>query len=136
MVPGGFSQAVVAYKSQAVTKLKKKYLWSWAIAGVTIPLLLLVIWRFIPKPPGWNPSQAMNPVQQRFADAAVVLWPAKYVGELLGLAVTDAGGDPSAALPSTIIITVSILMNAALYLGIGLVLWTFGSRFFQRHSPN
>jgi len=54
---GRFSQAVVACKSQAVTKLKKKYLWSWAIAGVMIPLLLLLVGLFMPKPTEWNPFQ-------------------------------------------------------------------------------
>jgi hypothetical protein len=40
--------------------------------------------------------------------------------------VTDAGGDSGAALPSAIIIAVSLILNAAIYVGIGLILWTFG----------
>jgi hypothetical protein len=139
-VPGGFPLAVVASNPQAVTKLKKKYLWSWAIAGVMIPLLLLVVGVFMPKPPEWNPFQEpkISQTQQRFAVAAALLWPTELVVEVLALLVTDAGGNSSAALPSAIIIAVSLLLNAAIYVGIGFVFWTFGeqfSRFFQRRSP-
>jgi hypothetical protein len=45
------SRAVVACTPQAVTKLEKKYLWSWAIAGVMIPLLILLVAQFMPKLP-------------------------------------------------------------------------------------
>jgi len=124
-----------------VTKLKKKYLWSWAIAGVMLPLLLLLVGLFMPKPPEWNPFQEpkISPAQHRFAVVATLLWPTELVAEVLALAVTDAGGDSGATLPPAIIIAVSLLLNAAIYVGIGLVLWTFGelfSRFFQRRSPN
>ena len=77
---------MVAYKSQAVTKLKKKYLWSWAIAGVTIPLLLMLVGQFI-RPTEWN--------QHRLAVVAVVLWPTEIVGALLGMMATDSGADSS-----------------------------------------
>lgn len=63
-------------ESQAVTKLKKKYLWSWAIAGVTMPLLILLVAQFI-RPTERNPFQEQSPAQNRFAVVAVVLWPAK-----------------------------------------------------------
>jgi hypothetical protein len=124
-----------------VTKLKKKYLWSWAIAGVMIPLLLLLVGLFMPKPAEWNPFQEPNvsPAQHRFAVVAALLWPTELVAEVLALVVTDAGGDSGAALPSAIIIAVSLLLNSAIYAGIGLILWTLGevfSRFFQRRSPN
>jgi len=50
--------------------------------------------------------------------------------------VTDSGGDSSVVI-SAIPIAISILLNAAIYVGIGLILWTFGfSRLFQRRSPN
>jgi len=68
-----------------------------------------------------------------------LLWPTELVAEVLALAVTDAGGDSGAALPSAIIIAVSLLLNAAIYVGIGLILWTLGevfSRLFQKRSPN
>ena len=124
-----------------MTKLKKKYLWSWAVAGVTIPLLLLLVGLFMPKPPEWNPFQEpkISPAQHRFAVVVALLWPTIFVAEFLGLAVTDAGGDSGAALPSLIIIGISILLNAMVYVGIGLVLWFFRELFaslFQRHSPN
>lgn len=67
------------------------------------------------------------------------LWPTELVAEVLALVVTDAGGDSGAMLPSTIIIAVSLLLNAAIYVGIGFVLWTLReqlSRFFNRRSPN
>jgi hypothetical protein len=123
-----------------VTKLKKKYLWSWAIAGVMLPLLLLLVGLFMPKPPEWNPFQEpkISPAQHRFAVVATLLWPTELVAEVLALMVTDAGGDSGAALPSAIIIAVSLLLNAAIYLGIGLILWFFGevfSSFFQSRSP-
>ena len=125
-----------------MTKLKKKFLWSWAIAGVVGPLLFLLVSLFAPKPPEWNPFQEppkISRTQQVFADIAVLLWPAGFVAEFLALAVTDAGGDSGAALPSTIIFLVSLLLNAAIYLGIGLILWFFGhvfSSFFQSRSPD
>jgi hypothetical protein len=124
-----------------LTKTKKKYLWSWAIAGVMIPLLLLLVGLFMPKPTEWDPFQEpkLSQAQQRFADVAALLWPAEYVALILALAVTDSGGDPSAAVPATIIVTVSLLLNAAIYVGIGLILWFFGevfSSFFQRRSPD
>jgi len=123
-----------------VTKPKKKYLWSWAVAGVAVPLLLLLIGLFIPKPPDWNPFQEpkISPAQQRIADAAVLLWPTELVVEVLGLVVTDSGVDASALLPTTIIITVSLLLNSAIYAGIGLIFWFLGeniSSLFQRSSP-
>src|SRR6266436_6678398 len=49
------------------------------------------------------------------------------------------GGNSGAPIPSAIIIAISLALNAAIYVGIGLILWTFGevfSRFFQRRSPN
>jgi hypothetical protein len=66
-----------------------------------------------------------------------LLWPTELVAEVLALVVTDAGGDSGAALPSAIIIAASLLLNAAIYVGVGLILWTFGelfSSFFQRRS--
>jgi hypothetical protein len=124
-----------------MTKSKKKYLWSWAIAGVMIPLLLLLVGLFIPKPPVWNPFQEpkISPVQHRLAIVATVLWPTELVAGVLALVVTDSGGDSGAALPSAIIITVSLLLNAAIYVVIGLVLWFLGgifSSFFKGRSPN
>jgi hypothetical protein len=125
------SQAVVACKPQTMTKLKKRYLWSWAIAGVTFPLLILLVGLFMPKPPEWNPFQEakISPAQPRIAVVAALLWPTDYVAEFLALAVTDSGVDSGAALPS--------LLNAAIYLGIGLILWSFAelfSIFFPRRS--
>jgi hypothetical protein len=89
----------------------------------------------------WNPFQEPPKIsrsQQVFADIAVLLWPAGFVAEFLALAVTDAGHDSGAALPSTIIFLVSLFLNAAIHLGIGLILWFFGevfSSFFKRRSP-
>jgi hypothetical protein len=132
---------VEAWESQAVTRLKKKYLWSWAIAGVVIPLLLLLVGLFMPKPPEWNPFQEpkITPAQHRFAVAAALLWPTEIVAEGLALVVTDGGGDSGAALPSAIIIAVSLLLNSAVYVGIGLILWFLREVFsslFQKRSPN
>lgn len=106
-----------------------------------IPLLLLLVGLFMPKPPEWNPFQEpkISPAQHRFAVVATLLWPTELVAEVLALVVTDAGGDSGAALPSTIIIGVSLLLNAAIYVGIGLILWFLGeilSSFFQKRSPN
>jgi len=115
---------------------------SWAIAGVVGPLIFSLVGLFTPKPSDWNPFQEppkISRTQQVFADIAVLLWPAGFVAEFLALAVTDAGGDSGAALPSTIIFLVSLVLNAAIYLGIGLILWFFGevfSSFFQRRSPD
>lgn len=132
---------MVACKPEAVTKLKKKYLWSWAIAGAMIPLLLLLVSPFMPKPPEWDPfhEPKISPAQHRIAVVATLLWPTAIAAEGLALVVTDSGGDSGAALPSAIIIAVSLILNAAIYVGIGLILWTFGeafSSFFHRRSPN
>ena len=98
-------------------------MWSWAIAGATVPLLLLLAGLFIPKAPEWA------------GVVAVVFWPTEIVGAFLGLMATDSGADSSVV--SAIIIAISILLNAAVYSGIGLILWTLGfSRFFQQHAPS
>jgi hypothetical protein len=125
-----------------MTKLGKKYLWSWAMAGVVGPLLFLLAGLFMPKPPERNPFQEppkMSRAEQVLAGAAILLWPAGFVAEILALAVTDAGGDSGEAIPSTIIFLVSLLLNAAIYVGIGLILWFLRgvfSSFFQRRSPD
>jgi len=111
------------------------------MAGVLLPLLLMLIGLFMPKAPESNLFQEpkISPVQQRFAEIATLLWPAQYVALFLALAVTDAGGDASAALSATVIVMVSLLLNAAVYVGIGLILWFFGevfSSFFQRRSSS
>ena len=106
------------------------------------PLLLLLVGLFMPKPPEWNPFQEPPKIsrdQQALADIATLLWPAEFVAEVMALAVTDAGGDSSAVFPSTIMVLVSLLLNAAIYLGIGLVLWFFGevfSSFLRKRSPD
>ena len=106
-----------------------------------IPLLLLLIGLFMPKPPEWNPFQEpkISPAQHRFAIVATLLWPTELVAEVLALVVTDSGGDSSAALPSAIIIAVSILLNSAVYVGIGFMLWflvEIFSSLLQKRSPN
>jgi len=106
-----------------------------------IPLLLVLVGLFMPKSPEWTSFQEpkKSPVQQRFVDVATFLWPAVYIAVFLALAVTDSGGDPSAALPATITLMVSLLLNAVIYVGIGLILWFLGevfSGFFQRRSRN
>ena len=106
-----------------------------------LPLLLLLVGLFMPKPPEWNPFREpkISPAERRFAVVSALLWRTALVAEGLALVVTDAGGDSSAAIPSAIIITVSLLWNAAIYVGIGLILWFFGevfSGFFRRQSPN
>lgn len=85
----------------------------------------------MPKPSAWNPFQEprISPVQHRLAVVATLLWPTELVAEVLALAVTDAGGDPGAVLPSAIIITVSLLLNAAIYVVIGLALWFLAEIF-------
>jgi len=106
-----------------------------------IPLLLLLVGLFMPKPPEWNPFQEpkVTPAQHRLAVVAALLWPTELVAEVLALVVTDAGGNSGAPIPSATIIAISLALNAAIYVGIGLILWTFGevfSRFVQRRSPN
>jgi hypothetical protein len=114
-----------------MTKVKNKYLWSWAAAGVAVPLLLLLIGSLMPKPPEWNPFQepSISPAQKKFATVGALLWPTIPVTGVLGLAFTDSGGDASAPLPATIIIAVSILLNAAIYVGIGFAFWFLGQTF-------
>jgi hypothetical protein len=91
--------------------------------------------------PEWNPFQEppkTSRTQQSIAVIATLLWPAEFVAEAMALAVTDAGGDSSAVFPSTIMIIVSLLLNAAIYVGTGLVLWfswEVFSGFYRRRSP-
>ena len=110
-------------------------------SGCHAPAPTLACWAIHAEAPEWNPFQEpkISPAQHRFAVVATLLWPTELVAEVLALMVTDAGGDSGAALPSAIIIGISLLLNAAIYVGIGLILWPFRevfSRFFQRRSPN
>jgi hypothetical protein len=122
-----------------VPKLKKKYLWSWAIAGVMIPLLLLFVGLFMPKPPDWNPFQEpkITPSSTMVRRCRYVALACRICGAFLALEVTDSGGNSSAALPATLIVVVSLLLNAMIYVGIGVILWFLGevfSSFYQRRS--
>jgi hypothetical protein len=56
------------------------------------------------------------------AVVATLLWPTELVAEVLALVVTDAGGNSGAPIPSAIIIAISLALNAAIYVGIGLIL--------------
>ena len=84
-------------------------------------------------------SRLMDGLPDRFAVVVELLWPSDFVAQVLALAVTDAGGDANATLPWATIIGISILLNAAIYLGIGLIFWSFWEVFSclsQRRSPN
>ena len=110
-------------------------------SGCHDPAPTLACWAVHAETPEWNPFEEpkISPAQHRFAVVAALLWPTELVAEVLALVVTDAGGNSGAAVPSAIIIAVSLLLNAAVYVGIGLILWFFGevfSSFFQKRSPN
>jgi hypothetical protein len=107
-----------------------KYLWAWAAAGVIVPILGAVIGYFMPPPPEWNPFEEpkVSPSEHRLAVAATMLFPAMYVGMILSLAVTDAGGDSGALVAGGIIFAISALLNAVYYMLVGLFLWPVVTR--------
>ena len=116
----------------------KKFLYSWAIVGAAIPLLLATIAMFIPQPKSedWNPWEKSKPSSTRNTLAVIgtSLYPAVFVVGVLSLAVTDGGGDSGAPVAGTIIFAISVLLNAALYTVVGWLVWTI-ARLFRR-EPN
>jgi hypothetical protein len=103
----------------------KKYVLSWAVAGVAAPLLLAAISHFVlPPPPPWNPwvERKISPLEHKFAVATACVYPAIFVEEVLALLVTDSGGDSGAGFAGAVLFTISMLLNAAYFVVIGLLL--------------
>ena len=90
-----------------------------------VPILLAIVSYFTPEPPEWNPFEEtkVSPTQQKIAFVVTCLYPAMYADMFLSLAVTDGGGDSGAPLAGTIIFAISALLNAGLYVLVGLVVW-------------
>jgi arginine exporter protein ArgO len=106
-----------------VTTSSKKYLWRWAIAGLVVPILVAIVSYFTPEPPERNlfEETKVSPQQKVIATVVTCLYPTVYVDGFLSLAVTDGGGDSGAPMVATIIFAISALLNAGLYVLVGLV---------------
>jgi hypothetical protein len=120
----------------------KKYLLSWAVAGVAAPLLLAAIGHFVlPPPPPWNPwvEPKVSPLEHKFAVANTCVYPALFVEEVLALAVTDSGGDSGAGFAGAVLFTISMLLNAAYFVAIGLLLRFLAASLFallKKRAPS
>jgi hypothetical protein len=120
----------------------KKYLLSWAVAGVAAPLLLAAIGHFVlPPPPPWNPwaERKLSSVERKFAVASEFLYPALFVEEVLALVVADSGADSGAGFAGAILFTISLLLNAAYFVAIGLLLRFLAAplfTFFKKRAPS
>jgi|SRR5579863_1051545 len=120
----------------------KKYLWSWAIAGAAVPLLLGAISHFLmPPPPEWNPWEKpkMSTAERRFQAAVTFLYPAIFVEEVLALVVTDSGGNSGAGFTGAVLLAVSLLLNAGYYVVFGLLTWYIASSLrtmFKKRAPS
>lgn len=111
-----------------MTKVEKRWLWIWAIAGLAVPFVLGAIGHYIPNPPdlgSFNEPQ-LTSLQRRFDIVSTCLFPTQYLAGILALAVTDAGGDSGAGLAGVIISLIALLLNAAVYAGVGLFLCNVG----------
>jgi hypothetical protein len=100
---------------------KKKYIFAWGFVGVFFPTAMLLISRYAPNLPAKVPH---------FVVAAIS--PLIMVMFALALVVTDAGGDSGGLLPSTIIVAIVLLLNGALYAGVGWLSWPIFKRLRGR----
>jgi amino acid transporter len=108
-----------------MSKWAKRWLWSWAIAGLAAPFALLAVGHFLPPVPEtgiFDKPPVLTLAQQRVDKASALLFPGQFVSGMLALAVTDAGGDSGTPVTGTIILIAGLLVNGALYEVIGLVL--------------
>lgn len=79
-----------------MSKRAKRWLWSWAIAGLAAPFALLAVGHLFPPVPEtgiFDPAPVLTPAQQRYGKADAFLFPGQFVIGMLALEVTDAGGD-------------------------------------------
>ena len=99
---------MLASSHRDMLSTKTKYISSWGIAGGFYPVIIGLVLQF-----GVDmPSLIYAP-----------LVPLIFVAETLGLAVADAGDSWSPLLPTIVIITFVLLLNAACYAGIGWLSW-------------
>jgi Ni/Fe-hydrogenase subunit HybB-like protein len=106
-----------------VTKFRKRWFWSWAIAGIVVPFAIAAVGHFVPSPPEtgiFDPPPVLTVAQQRLEKASAITFPGQFVIGALALAVTDGGGDSGTPVAGTIILLVGLLANAAIYVVIGL----------------
>ncbi len=106
-----------------MTKFRKRWLWSWAIAGLIVPFVVALVGHFVPPPPEtgiFDPPPVLTVAQQRVDRASAIAFPGQFVIGALALAVTDGGGDSGTPVTGTVILLVGLLANAAIYVVIGL----------------
>jgi hypothetical protein len=104
---------------------KKNYLVAWGMVGVAFPILMLLLAKFAP----------LGEQAPRFV--GLLLSPMIFVVYGLSLMVTDGGGDSGTLFWGTVIFTIAILLNAALYVGVGLASWPVAQRLLAwfRETP-
>jgi multidrug efflux pump subunit AcrA (membrane-fusion protein) len=106
-------------------KYAKRWLWSWAIAGVVAPFALLAVAYFVPRPPEtgiFDPPPVLTVAQQRLQTASAVVFPGQFVAGLLSLVAMDSGEDSQFV--GVIILIVAVAINVAIYAGVGFLLLT------------
>jgi hypothetical protein len=106
-------------------KYAKKWLWSWAIAGIVAPLAMAAVGHFIPSPPEtgiFDPRPVLTVAQQRFQKASAIVFPGQFAVEILILVAMDSGEDSGWI--GAVIVVLALAVNVAVYAGIGLILVT------------
>jgi hypothetical protein len=106
-------------------KYAKRWLWSWAIAGIVAPFAMAAIGHFIPPPPETSivdPPPVRTLARQRFEKASAIAFPGQFAVEILSLVAMDSGEDSGWI--GVIIVVLALVANVAFYAGIGLILVT------------
>jgi len=106
-----------------MTKFRKRWLWSWAIAGLVAPFAIAALGHFVPPPPEtgiFNPPPVLTVAQQRLQKASAVVFPGQFVVGFLSLYAMDSGEDSQFV--GVIILVVAFAINVAIYAGVGFLL--------------
>ncbi len=104
-------------------KWAKRWLWSWAIAGIVAPIAMAAVGHFVPRPPEtgiFDPPPVLTVAQQRFAKASEIVFPGQFVVGILSLFAMDSGEDSQFV--GVIILIVAFAINVAIYTVVGLIL--------------
>lgn len=112
---------MIALRHSPMDTGKKKYVSAWGLLGLLFPVTLVLIGRF---------GHGLGADIPSFVTAPMV--PLIFVAYALALAVTDAGGNSAALLPTLTISALVLLLNAAFYAGLGWLSWPIAKKLRGR----